>query len=387
MRLILAAALAAATPAHAQGPAPDYAEDSAWLCRPGRADACAVPISVTAVEADGKTHPDSFPAPKAAPEIDCFYVYPTVSTDQTGNSDLSIDAAERNVARVQFAQMSQVCRPFAPMYRQVTLKALRDVMTGQPSTADRAMAYADVARAFAHYMANDNQGRGVILYGHSQGSGILKTLIANEIEGKPAAAQVIAAWLPGTNILVPEGQIVGGDFKSMPLCTTARQAGCILSWVSFRSNTVPPASARFARTSQPGMKVACTNPAALLAGTSAAAPLRAILPTGPSIVDNSTPVPVWATGASVTTAFVSLPGLLSGECVDTDGAQRLSITTNANAADPRTDDIGSDVVVGGKVQADWGLHLIDVNAALGDLMTLAETQSSAWAAKVRQPGQ
>ncbi|MBB6226063.1 hypothetical protein FHS79_000214 [Polymorphobacter multimanifer] len=383
MRLFLIAALASATSALAEGPAPDFANDSAWLCRPGRSDACAVPIAVTAVAANGTTRPDALPTPKMAPQIDCFYVYPTVSTDQTPNSDLVIDAAERNVARVQFAQMRQVCRPYAPMYRQVTLKGLRDAMTGQATTADRAMAYQDVAAAFAHYMKHDNQGRGVILYGHSQGSGVLKALIANEIEGKPAAAQVIAAWLPGTNVLVPEGKPVGGDFKVMPLCTAADQAGCILSWVTFRNTATPPASARFARTSQPGMKVACTNPAALRGGK---AMMRAILPAGPSIVDNSTPVPVWASGASVTTPFVSLPGLLTGECIDEGGAQRLSIITNADSADPRTDEIGGDVIVAGQVQADWGLHLIDVNVALGDLLALAPAQAAAWS-KLRQAAQ
>ncbi len=381
MRLLLAALApllsSTASPALAEGPAPDYASDSAWLCRPVRTDACAVPIALTTVEADGTTRPDARPISTKPPEIDCFYVYPTVSTDQTGNSDLVIDAAERNVARVQFASMTPACRLYAPMYRQVTLKGLRDAMTGQATTADRAMAYQDVAAAFAHYMKHDNKGRGVILYGHSQGSGVLKALIANEIEGKPAAAQVIAAWLPGNNVLVPEGKAVGGDFKVMPLCTSADQSGCILSWVSYRNTTTPPAGARFGRTSQPGMKVACTNPAALAGGPAA---LAAILPTGPSIVDNSTPVPVWATGVSVTTPFVTLPGLLTGECVDQDGAQRLSITNNANPADPRTDDIGGDVKVGNQILADWGLHLIDVNLVLADLVTLAGRQAAHWQA-------
>lgn len=385
MRLLLAAALIAATPAYAQAPAPDYADDSAWLCRPVRSDACALQISVTTVEANGTTRPDARPISTKPPEIDCFYVYPTVSTDQTGNSDFFIDAAERNVARVQLAQLSQSCRLFAPMYRQVTLKGLRDAMTGQPTTADRAIAYQDVAAAFAHYMKHDNQGRGVILYGHSQGSGILKALIQNEIEGKPIAAQVVAAWLPGTNILVPESKTVGGDFKTMPLCTSARHSGCILSWVSYRNTSIPPENARFGRTTQPGMKVACTNPAALVSesGPSGSATLNAILPTGPSIVDNSTPVPVWAEGVSITAPFVALPGLLSGECVDSDGAQRLSITTNADPTDPRTDDIGGDVIVAGQVQSGWGLHLIDVSATLGDLQRLAQMQGAAWQ-QVRQ---
>ena len=44
----------------------------------------------------------------------------------------------------------------------------------------------DVEAAWDDYLARDNKGRGVVLIGHSQGSGILKQLIAREIEGQPA---------------------------------------------------------------------------------------------------------------------------------------------------------------------------------------------------------
>ena len=242
MRIALLAALIAA-PAVAQAPAytaPDYSRDANWLCRPGRADACGGDIAVTRIAASGKTTVLTPPAKAAPAPIDCFYVYPTVSTDAGGNSDLVIDKAETNVAKVQFAPFRTICRPFAPMYRQVTLAALRDVMTGRPSTADRAMAYRDVVAAWNDYLARDNQkdgrgrGRGVILIGHSQGSGVIKALLQNEIEGKPVAARVIAAYIPGTNLLVPAGKTVGGDLKSTPLCQSAKQTGCVMAWVSFR---------------------------------------------------------------------------------------------------------------------------------------------------------
>ena len=168
--LLIAGLLASPVAAQNSAPAPDYAQGSNWLCRPGRADACASDIAVTSVAANGKA--TVLPAPKPATPIDCFYVYPTVSTDPTGNSDMSIDIAETNVAKVQFAPFRNVCRTYAPMYRQVTLKALRDVLLGQPSDADRVKAYTDVVAAWKHYLAADNQGRGVVLVGHSQGSGV-----------------------------------------------------------------------------------------------------------------------------------------------------------------------------------------------------------------------
>lgn len=375
--LVVAGLLAAPVAAQAPAAAPDYSDDAAWLCRPGRTDACGGDIAVTSVAADGKA--TVIPAPKATPPIDCFYVYPTVSTDATANSDMVVDPAETNVARVQFAPFRSVCRPFAPMYRQVTLKALRDAMAGKPTTADRAMAYADVVAAWKDYLARDNGGRGVILVGHSQGSGVIKALIQNEIEGKPIARQLIAAYIPGTNVLVPAGKAVGGDFKSTPLCHSRQQTGCVISYVSFRDGKTPPANSRFGRTTAPGMAVACVNPAA--PGSPERHPLATRLYNGPAIVDNAVSQPSWAKDVTVKTAFVTLPGLVFGKCTTAAGATSLGVSVQANREDPRTDVITGDVIVGGEVLQDWGLHLIDVNVALGDLVALAQVQGKAWAAK------
>jgi hypothetical protein len=208
--LLIAAPALAQTPAPAAAAyqAPDYRNPASWLCRPptktGAKDVCSGDIDTTVVTADGAVSLDAVPAAKK-PAIDCFYVYPTVSTDPGGNSDMVADPAETNVARTQFAAFRQVCRTFAPLYRQVTLAALRARLTGQSTTADRAMAYNDVAAAFAHYLKTDNKGRGFILIGHSQGSGVIKQLIQQEIEGKPVAARMISAMIPGNNVLVPQG--------------------------------------------------------------------------------------------------------------------------------------------------------------------------------------
>ena len=48
---------------------------------------------------------------------------------------------------------------------------------------------------------------------------MLLQLIAREIEGKPEAARMKLAIIPGFNVLVPQGKLVGGTFKSTPLCS------------------------------------------------------------------------------------------------------------------------------------------------------------------------
>ena len=102
----------------------------------------------------------------------------------------------------------------------------------------------------------------MVLIGHSQGSGVLTELIRREIDGKPIQSKIVSALLLGTNVAVPKGQDVGGAFKTMPLCRAADQVGCVISYVSFRSNVPPPADSRFGKVQGEGMEAACTNPAA-----------------------------------------------------------------------------------------------------------------------------
>jgi hypothetical protein len=46
--------------------------------------------------------------------------------------------------------------------------------------------------------------------------------------------------------------------------------------------------------------------------------------------------------------------------------------------DARGGVLGGDVSLGGVVLKDWGLHLIDMNLALGDLVALVGRQAEAW---------
>src|SRR5688572_2639347 len=100
--LLLFVVATAAAPLAAQAPAPqtapaaevtpnDYGNEASWLCRPGRkGDACDIDLTTTVIGADGTMTREAFtPNPKAP--IDCFYVYPTVSTDPGVNSDMIAD--------------------------------------------------------------------------------------------------------------------------------------------------------------------------------------------------------------------------------------------------------------------------------------------------------
>jgi hypothetical protein len=377
--------LGAQTPAAQPAAAPaeikpnDYKDDASWLCRPGRkGDACDVDLTTTVVAADGTLTREAFAADPKAP-IDCFYVYPTVSADPTPTSDMSQDPAEKNVVLQQFARFASKCRPFAPMYRQITLRGLQVALAKNADPLalfSTGLQYDDVRNAWQHYLKNDNQGRGVALIGHSQGAFILQALIANEIDGKPVQKQLVGAYILGATFLTPKGKDVGGQFKQIPLCKKPGQIGCVVNFSAFRSTVPPPANTLFGRSADPASSGNCTNPATLGAGS---APLRAYLSgTGRLIAMGGGAPKPWATDKTVDTPFVSVPGLLSAECKTNEFSTYLEITVNGNPADPRIDDITGDLGAVGKPIAQWGLHLIDVNLAMGDLLNLVEQQSKAY---------
>jgi hypothetical protein len=374
----LALAQPPASATTAPPPKNDYSNDKSWLCRPGRHDACDIDNTATMVAANGTLTRETWKADANAP-IDCFYVYPTVSSDTTVYSDMNPDAPEIGVVRDQFARLASKCRPYAPLYRQVTVAGLRRALAGGDVAMDRGLGFEDVRDAWHYYLEHDNKGRGVVLLSHSQGSFALIELIRQEIDGKPIQSQIVSAIMPGAALTVPKGKDVGGVFKSMPLCHAENQIGCAIAYSAFRSNLPPPANTLFGRVPDPAMEAACVNPAALGGGSGV---LKAYLAAaGTVIVGAATPQQWTSTGTAVDTPFVSVPGLLTAECATNENGHYLKITVKADPSDPRTDDIGGDLRAGTTVQANWGLHLIDVNLAMGNILDIVGEQAKAYAAK------
>ncbi len=381
--LLLAAAASPALPPE------DYTRPENWLCRPGRQDACAVDESATVIDPDGRTRVMR-PVAARSPRADCFYVYPTASFDKTPNSDMIAGPEERGTVAAQLAPLRGVCRLFAPMYRQVTRAALQDIMRGGGDPSDHELAYADVRAAWRDYLARDNGGRPVVLIGHSQGAMMLQRLVAEEIDGKPVQRLLLSAILPGTTILVPAGRDVGGDFKAIPLCRSTSQTGCVVTWASYRDVPGPPANALFgragtgaaalfARAPKPGMTAGCTNPARLEGGV---APLDATLGF-PSyrdgLVQYATPASGWSVnGTPLTTRFVRMPGLLSGQCVTRGTTRYLAVHVTPPPVPGPADTVVGTAAIGDPADPEWGLHVIDMAIVEGDLVRLVAQQSAAW---------
>jgi hypothetical protein len=386
--VLLATLCLAGTAAAQSAPAPktgaatqpnDYADVKSWLCRPhgpGSTDACDVDLTTTVVAPDGKLTREVWKADPDAP-IDCFYVYPTVSTDPTPNSDMIADPAELNVIRQQFARFGSKCRLYAPIYRQITLAGLRLVLGGGGGGAalDRGLQYDDVRDAWSYYLEHANRGRGFVLVAHSQGSFILSRLIREEIDGKRVQSRMVSSILLGATLAVPRGKDVGGTFQHVPLCRTPSQTGCVITYASFRSTITPPASTLFGKVADPNMVAACTNPAALGGGSGL---LHAYLSSDGRTIVGTTPPKPWVPGRPIDTPWVSVPGLLTAQCTSNENAAYLEVTVHPDRSGARTDDIVGDIAASGQVLANWGLHLVDINLAMGNLVDIVGRQARAW---------
>ncbi len=362
----------AALPVAAAGAAPATPAtpgSTVWLCRPGVPDNPCTP-SLTTTEISPSGQPLEIERVKAArhPAIDCFYVYPTVSDQPTGNADLTIDPVERSIALYQAARYSQYCRVFAPMYRQLTLRAI----TG--AGGDATLAYNDVRDAWLDYLQHFNHGRGVVLIGHSQGSFVLRQLIKAEIDPKPEVRRVlVSALLMGGNVLVKQGSDVGGDFQHVPACRSDEQTGCVVAFSTF--GETPPPDALFGRSSSPGLEVLCTNPAALRGGTSLLDP---IMPTAPFAPGSTIATVIGILGLklpAVGTPWIESPRSYSAAC--SSGAVHALVITPQPGAQ----------VIHASPTPQWGLHLVDANIALGNLLGLVHEQAAAFADRAGNGGE
>ena len=343
-----------------------------WLCCPGLArNPCADSLTSSTVGPTGATRVQRSSAPRKAP-VDCFYVYPTVSGQQTTNANLHIDRAERAVAEAQASRFSTACRVYAPMYPQLTLHAI--FAPGGITAAGAATAYIGLLSAFRDYMAHYNHGRGIVFIGHSQGASLLIALLRNEVDNQPSIRRrLVSALLLGGNVTVPVGRRVGRSFAHIPACAKTRETGCVVAYSSF--DTTPPPNTLFGRVGAglnpfaPGagatrLQVLCVNPASPSGGRAALLPyfVSAGLPTlhshGKPLRPPSTP-------------WVSYPREYTAGCRSAGGATWLQVDHDSRSVDRRP-------IVTEITGPQWGLHIYDVNLALGNLVALVRSEASAY---------
>lgn len=166
--------------------------------------------------------------------VDVFYVYPTLLLDDKDprwNADMQDMNLKRQIldgaVRYQASAWAESGRMYIPYYRQAHLRAY-DSIEGHGRTA-LLFAYQDVRAAFIYYLEHFNQGRAIILAGHSQGSTQLTLLLKEFFDGKPLQKQLIAAYMPGIGIDTSE-------FRTLKLMTQANEVNGYLAWNTMKKH-------------------------------------------------------------------------------------------------------------------------------------------------------
>jgi hypothetical protein len=331
------------------GDATDYSIAAHWVCRPGSNIPCTTALDAQVLNADGTTAEQPF-TPAANPVIDCFYIYPTVSQEQTPYADLTDSPEIQAVTRQQVGRLSSRCRVFAPIYRQETTYGLNH---GAARSDDPML---DVQAAWNYYLDNDNQGRGVVIIGHSQGTILLQQLIASSIDGTPTQDLLVSAFLAGDPSLgVPAGGVVGGSFAHIPTCAAAAQTGCVYVWASYLAGdtSAPPL---FGGARGDGLVSACVSPAAPAGGSGA--------------------LKFYYAGANPP-AWVEALGQFTGICQASAGANILVITILPGQFSAKN----TSILKAGEVAPGWGVHPLDLSVVQGNILDVLDAEIRTWQAQ------
>ena len=129
-------------------------------------------------------------------EVDVFLICPTVDTrSETNSFDLNDKLRGNFIYALDLERgiFDRTCRLFSPYYRQMSINAY--MLPENERVEAREIAYADISAAFRWYLRNENDGRGIILAGFSQGGEMCLELLKEYYGGDSAEAQALREQL------------------------------------------------------------------------------------------------------------------------------------------------------------------------------------------------
>ena len=175
----------------------------------------------------------------------------------------------------------------------------------------------------------------------------------------------MSALLLGGGVTVAKGSDRGGDFQNIPACRSPKQVGCVVAFSTFDAPCPPTAASagRLIRTSRCCAPTRLTSPADQ-------APIDPINPTEPFAPGTIIAAAISLLGQppiTATTAWVEVRDAYQATCSSEGGANVLQITP-----------LGAAPLLNAVPDATWGLHLVDANIALGDLLRLVHQQARHW---------
>jgi hypothetical protein len=212
--------------ATAQPAPPDYSNLKFWAASPHKADAS-----------------DQFPAflkdEKRELLADVFFIHPTIYDNDADtaswnawlNDEKVNTETDNTTILLQASVFNGSSRVFAPRYRQANMEVFYKMGTPRATEAFD-LAYSDVKTAFQYYLKNENNGRPIVIAGHSQGALHAIRLLKEFFDGTPLQKQLVCAYIPGY-------RIKNEDFKSIPMGNKPDQTGCFVGWRSYIKGELP----------------------------------------------------------------------------------------------------------------------------------------------------
>lgn len=204
--------------------APDYSNADHWSALPFRLDeADALPKGEVWISDSLKS-------------ADVFYIYPTIYNKRKNwNADINDSKLNKRIdtkpVHFQASVFNESCRVYAPRYRQSHAAVFFDDSNADGNKALN-LAYADVKSAFEYYLEHYNDGRPIIIAGHSQGSWHTRKLLQEYFDTTALKHQLVAAYIIGYTIREDM-------YKNLRLCNDPEATGCFVSWMSYKEGHQP----------------------------------------------------------------------------------------------------------------------------------------------------
>ena len=202
---------------------PDYSDISSWAAHPQKKEGIL----------------NSFYTNKESLKADVFYIYPTLLTskdDNNWNSDIYNLENKKRVKDIaiqyQASAWTGAGKIYSPYYRQVHYRSFYEPYTSNGGKKAGLVAYQDIKDAFEYYLKYFNQGRPIILAGHSQGAFHCKLLMRDYFDGKELQNQLVAAYIPGV-------KVGDSEFESIFHLRGPDETGGYLNWNTFKIKRKP----------------------------------------------------------------------------------------------------------------------------------------------------
>ena len=198
-------------------------------------------------------------------EADVFFIHlTTYFSSYSWNQDLNNEDGIYDPANWLSSQVSvfnKCCRIFSPRYRQATFMSYFGKEDGFRA---RDLAFKDILASFDHYINKYNDGRPIIIAGHSQGAELGMRLLYERFHNKPLREQLVTAYIPGWTFSSKDLLEVMPD---IPPCKSKSQLSCLNTWrttgKSYNFDTWPVSAYYFHLhnwINASGKKLVCTNP-------------------------------------------------------------------------------------------------------------------------------